>query len=158
MITFLKRYEDWAQEGRRLPNSEGAGAGLGCLTQGQGCDITLESLEIPQHTVLLVGVHIAPGNWHFGDNGDNRADDCDYAILNREIKSHPSFVSNPEVWSDWYADLKSVPGHGYDLFSDPTSSFSRSGKKVINLSTDDYAVIFGSTYDGEVILDRQFCA
>ena len=158
MITFLKRYEDWVQDGRRLPGTEGAGAGLACLTHEQGCDITLESLQIPQHTVLFVGVDIAPGNWRLNDNADNITNDCDYAVLNRDAQTHPSYMSNSEVWPNWYEDLKSVPGHGYDFFSDTTSSFTRNGSKVISLSVNDYAFIFGSTYNGEVQLDRQYCS
>lgn len=109
MITFLKRYEDWTQRGRPNRNATGPGAGLACLSHEDGCDITLEALGIPEDTVLIVGVHIAPGRWHIPDCAR-------FAFLNEDIKTHPSYPGPGEHWQRWIDDLKSVPGHGYDGF------------------------------------------
>ena len=114
MITFLKRYEDWTQNSRPYPNTEGAGAGLACLTSEQGCDVALDALGIEANRVLIVGVDIAPGNWYV----PRRSYGCSgYAVLNDGIKTHPSYPGPSQGWNDWRSDLRSLPDHGYRAFS-----------------------------------------
>lgn len=135
MVTFLKRYDDWVQNGRPYPNAEGAGANLACLTSEAGCDITLASLGIEIDKVLIVGVDIAPGRWRIADGGRDEG----FSILTRDILTHPSYPGPSQHWPDWFNDLRSLPEHGYRQFE-----WERVATRlpVIQLELTDFAVIY----------------
>ena len=140
MITFLKRYEDWVQDGRPNRNATGAGAGLACLTHEDGCDITLSGFGLESNRVLVVGLDIAPGNWHVV-SGHYCAG---YAVLNEDIKTHPNYPGPSQIWTSWQRDLRSLPGHGYTSFAIDGHN-SRDRREPFRVESTDFAVIYCGT-------------
>lgn len=143
IVTFLKRYDDWVQNGRPSPSSglnAGIGAEAACLYTDRGCPIEKSgTFGVPRNTLLIIGRDIAPGRWFASVSSFSGR--CTFAWVTERIKDHPDYVPPGERWTDWISDFDRVRGYtGYD-YEDYGYESIRSGTIVLE---EEWAVIFES--------------